>query len=58
LSVLASAAHLVKLEQGTSDYLLKMMGIAQFNLRNYEQAVLLLEKVVYNDKRKEQLHYF
>ncbi len=56
--VLGSAQYLMQLEQDTSAYLLKMMGIAHFHTGDYALSASLLEKVVDNDKAKEQLHYY
>ena len=56
--VLESAQYLMQLEQDTSAYLLKMMGIAHFHTGDYALSASLLEKVVDNDKAKEQLHYY
>ena len=56
--VVQSVNQILKIQNDTSTYVLKLLGVSYFHLKDYEKAITLLEKIVKNKQESEVIHYY
>lgn len=50
--------ELLVYQPDSSAYVLKMLGIGHFHLRNFDKSILLLKKIIERGKETEFIHYY
>ncbi|PCJ26998.1 MAG: hypothetical protein COA97_04705 [Flavobacteriales bacterium] len=57
-SVINNVNQILTSAKDTSAYLLKLLGISNFHVKNYQNAIVILEKITDDNKQSEIIHYY
>ncbi len=57
-TVINAISQILKFQNDTSIYMMKLLGISHFHLNDYKNTIMLMEKVIKNKQGSEVIHYY